>query len=60
VLNPRKAFMGLLISQEKHAPVSKATSGKYDCHLIGFHKLEEHHIFFSFLSSSILQNSGVN
>ena len=34
MLNPRKAFMVLPISEEKHAPVSKATSGKYDCHLI--------------------------
>lgn len=51
--------MVLPISQEKHAPVSKAISGKYDCHLIGFHKLQEHDIF-SFLFSSIHQNSGVN
>ena len=45
MLNPRKAFMVLPISQEKHAPVSKEISGKYDCYLIGFHKLQEHYIF---------------
>lgn len=51
--------MVLPISQEKHAPVSKAISGKYDRHLIGFHKLQEQDIF-SFLFSSIHQNSGAN
>lgn len=51
--------MVLPISQEKHAPVSKEISGKYDCYLIGFHKLQEHDIF-SFLFSSIHQNSGAN
>ena len=42
------------LSEEKHAPVSKATSGKYDCHLIAFHKLQEHIFSFRvFFNSSV-------
>lgn len=51
--------MVLPISQEKHAPVSKSNLCRLMTCLLGFHKLQEHDIF-TFLFSSIHQNSGVN